>query len=104
MEAAGFGGQGGDTVGGWDVVEALGADVGDAVAFSVGASGAGGPGKVGSEGVWGTEAGALADEEEGEVGVEGLADGVGDGDAGLLGDDDGGETPAWREEREERVE
>ena len=36
--------------------------------------------------------------------MEGLADGVGDGDAGLLGDDDGGEAPGWGEEGEERVE
>jgi hypothetical protein len=96
LEAARFVGEGCDAVGGWGVVEALGADVGDAVAFGVGASGSGRPGEVGSEGVGGAEAGALADEEEGEVGVEGLADGVGDGDAGLLGDDDRGEAPAWR--------
>jgi len=48
------------------IVEASGADVGDAVAFGVGAAGAGSPSDVGSQGVGGAEAGALAYEHDDE--------------------------------------
>ena len=55
------------------------ADVGDAVAFGVGSAGAGVPGEVGSEGVRGAQAGAFADEDESESGLQDLADLVGEG-------------------------
>ena len=57
-EEAGGGGFGG---------EACGADVGDAVAFGVGAAGVRLPGDVGAEGVGRAEAGAFADEDDGEL-------------------------------------
>jgi hypothetical protein len=50
-----------DSLGGFRVAEAFVADVGDAVAFGVGASGARLPGDVDAEGVGGAEAGAFAD-------------------------------------------
>ena len=52
--------------GGLGVAEALGADVGDAVALGVGAAGARRPGDVGAERVGRAEAGAFADEDDGE--------------------------------------
>jgi hypothetical protein len=85
LEAGGFGDVVGDAAGGGGVAEALGAaDVGDAVALGVGAAGAGVPGEIDAEGVGRAEAGALADEKDGKVGVEEFADFVGDGDAGAL--------------------
>ena len=86
LQAVGFGAVEGDAGGGRGVVEACGADVGDAVAVGVGAAGSGIPGDVDAEGVWGAEAGTLADEDDGELGVEEGADVVGDGYACLGGD------------------
>jgi len=70
------------------VAEAFVADVGDAVALGVGASGAGLPGDVDAKGVGRAEAGALADEQNGELCAEDEADLIADGYAGL-GDDAG---------------
>jgi hypothetical protein len=95
LQAVGFGAVEGDAGGGGSVVEAGGADVGDAVAVGVGAAGSGIPGDVDAEGVWGAEAGALANENDGELGVEDGADVVGDGDACLGGDAKGAEGLAW---------
>jgi hypothetical protein len=84
LEASRFGEVVDDAVGGFGVGEAgRGADVGDAVALGVGTAGAGVPGEIDTEGVWRAEAGALADEEQGDVGGEELTDGVGEGDAGV---------------------
>jgi len=73
-EAAAFGDVPGDFGGGGGVVDPIGADVGDAVAFGVGAARARSPGDVGAERVGRTEAGTLADEYDGGVGVESCAD------------------------------
>ena len=78
-------------MGSFGVAEAcVAADVGDAVAFGVGAAGARLPGDVDAEGVGGAEAGALADEEDSDAGVEEGADGVGEGYAGVGEDRDQG--------------
>jgi len=92
-QAAALGQGTGDAGGGGGVVQAFGADIGDAVALGVGAARSRGPGDVGTEGVGRAEAGTFADEDDGCVGVEGLADLVGESYAGLLGDDDGCEAP-----------
>jgi len=86
-----FGAVEGDASGGGGVVEACGADVGDAVAVGVGAAGSGIPGDVDAEGVGRAEARTLANEDDGEAGLEEGADVVGDGDAGLGGDAEGAE-------------
>ena len=75
--------------GGWG--EAVGADVGDAVAVGVGVVGVGVVDEVGAEGCGGGEAGAFAEEDEGELGVLELADVVLDGDAGVFDEGEGGE-------------
>ena len=75
------------------VTQALRADVGDAVAFGVGAARARVPRDVGTERVGGTEAGALTDEDEGDLRGEREADLVADGDAALFDDADWGEFP-----------
>ena len=59
-----------DSLGGFGVAETFVADVGDAVAFGVGATGTGSPGDVDAEGIWGAEAGAFSDERDREVCVE----------------------------------
>jgi hypothetical protein len=76
--------------GGWG--EAFGADVGDAVAIGVGEAWFGAEDEIRAERVGGAEAGALAEEDEGELGVLRVADGVLDGDAGKGDDRDRGEV------------
>ena len=75
------------------------ADVGDAVALCVGAAGTGLPGDVDAEGVGGAEAGAFADERDGELGVEELADLVADGYASLSDDADWADATLIRGEK-----
>ena len=61
----GFGHQEVEFVGGLGVGQTFRADIGDAVAFGVGAAGLGVVGEVDAEAVGGGEAGALSDEDDG---------------------------------------
>lgn len=66
-------------------------DVGDTVAGGIPGATLRIKGEVDAEGFGDGEAGALADEDDGEFGTEALADVVADGDTGLCRDDDGGD-------------
>jgi len=83
-----------ELVGGEGVVEPFGADVGDAVAFGVVASGPGGPGEIEAKAVGRGEAGTFADEEDDQCCAEALADLVAHGYPALEDDMERGETPA----------
>ena len=70
-----------------------GVDVGNAVAVGVVFTGGGGVGEICAEAIGGAEAGALAEEHEGEVGIEEASDFVLDGNAAVTDYYQGGEKP-----------
>jgi hypothetical protein len=85
----------GDPGGGQGGGETFGSYVGDAEAFGVGAADLGIPGEVGSEGIRGAQAGTLSDQDQGELGVQELADFVRYGYSALPHQGEGGEVPVF---------
>ena len=77
-----------DAVGGLRIAKTLGADVGDAVALGVSATGPWLPGEVDAERIRRTEAGALADEEHGELRGEKMTDVIGESYSCILNNSD----------------
>jgi len=93
-----------EKVGGSVGRETLGADVGDAVAVGIRAAGARVVDEVGSQRIGRAEAGAFAEEDDGDAGTEELADLVLQGDAGEGDDGEGGDAqPDFRESGEKRA-
>src|SRR5205085_2796461 len=84
---------------------AAGADVGDAVAIRIGATGRGGESEVSAEAVGAAEAGAFAEKHEADFGPEDFADLILQRDAGVARDDERCELPAaLAQQREQRGE
>jgi hypothetical protein len=84
----------GDQRGGGFVGEALGPDVGDAVAFGVGSAGTRMEGEISAEGIGRSQPRAFADEDQAEHGGQLCADLVRNGDAALENNVSRGERPA----------